>query len=249
MANYLSNAPLWVIVLFIASFLYSITFITNAAKQAALNAGMTAGKARNIQFGVFGFYIVYLAYVSIFALKGTFDVSTLPPQVIVLGAVPLMVILFVIIGNTRLFKKLLKAASLESLIYIHVFRFVGIFFLILYFYHLLPTQLAFSADMGDIITAALAIPVARAVAKGKSWSIKAVYAWNILGITDIVVALILAVINAKAEAIAGTHEQRELTIFPFVWFPAFAPATILFLHYAVFRKLFQIKAQQKLISK
>ena len=29
----------------------------------------------------------------------------------------------------------------------------------------------------------------------------------------------------------------EMTMFPFVWFPAFAPATILFLHFAIFRKL------------
>jgi hypothetical protein len=39
---------------------------------------------------------------------------------------------------------------------------------------------------------------------------------------------------------AGTGQAGgEMTIFPFVWFPAFAPATILFLHYAIFRKLQQ----------
>jgi hypothetical protein len=108
---------------------------------------------------------------------------------------------------------------------------------------LLPADLAFSAGMGDIITALFALPVAKMVSKGKSWSIKAVYAWNIFGILDIVTLLIIAVITARKSIISGEHGDLEMTIFPFVWFPAFAPATILFLHTAIFRKLQQIKTK------
>jgi hypothetical protein len=243
MANYVSNIPLWVMVLFIASFLYSIALIANPAKQAALNSGMTSDRSKNIQFGIFGFYILYLAYVSILSLNGVFYINSIPPKVVVFTIVPLAIILFAIIGNTNVFKKLLRAISLESLIAIHVFRFVGVFFIILYFYHLLPADLAFSAGMGDIITALFALPVAKMVSKGKSWSIKAVYAWNIFGILDIVTLLIIAVITARKSIISGEHGDLEMTIFPFVWFPAFAPATILFLHTAIFRKLQQIKTK------
>jgi hypothetical protein len=95
--------------------------------------------------------------------------------------------------------------------------------------------------MGDIITALLAFPVAKMVSKGKSWSVKAAYAWNIFGVLDIVILLAIAVITAKNSIISGGHGEQEMTIFPFVWFPAFAPATILFLHTAIFRKLWQIK--------
>jgi hypothetical protein len=41
------------------------------------------------------------------------------------------------------------------------------------------------------------------------------------------------------KASAAGQTGGEMTLFPFVWFPAFAPATILFLHFAIFRKLRQ----------
>jgi len=243
MANYISNMPTWAIVLFIAGFLYSIAFIANPAKQAALNAGMTANKASNIQFSIFAFYIIYLAYISILSLKGVFYIYSLPPKIIIFATIPLTIILFVIVGNTRLFKKLLQSITLESLITLHIFRLLGVFFILLYFYHLLPADFAFSAGMGDIITALFALPVAKMVAKEKSWSIKAVYAWNIFGMLDIVTLLVIAVINARNAIITGGHGDLEMTIFPFVWFPAFAPVTILFLHTVIFRKLRQIKTK------
>jgi hypothetical protein len=247
MANYISSMPLWAIVLFIASFLYSIAFIARPAKQAALNAGITPRKSRNIQIGIFVFYILYLAYVSVLSLKGVFNVNSIPPKVMVWAGLPLMIILFGFIGNTPLFKKLLRSITLESLIAIHIFRLVGVFFIILYFYHLLPANFAISAEMGDIITALLALPVARMVSKEKPRWKTAVYAWNIFGMLDIVNLLVLAVIIAKHDIATGAQgDLTEMTIFPFVWFPAFAPATILFLHTAVFRKLYQIKTSETL---
>jgi hypothetical protein len=244
MANYISNAPLWVIILFAAGFLYAISLIANPSRQAALNSGMTAAESRNIQFGIFGFYIIYLAYVSILSVKGAFYIHPVPPKVMVFAAIPLTIILFAIIGNTGLFKKLLRSVTLESLITMHVFRFLGVFFIILYCYHLLPADLAFSAGMGDIITALFAWPVAKWVSKRKSWSIKAVYAWNIFGILDIISLLIIVGITIKKSIISGGNGGlEEMTIFSFAWFPAFAPATILFLHTAIFRKLQQIKTK------
>jgi hypothetical protein len=243
MASYISTIPVWIIVLFIAGFFYSLFLIANPVKEAALNAGMSSEKARNIQFGILGFYIIYLAYVSIFALKGAFYLYSLPPKIIVYAAIPLTVILFVIVGNTGLFKRLLRAITLESLITLHVFRLLGVFFILIYCYHLLPANLAFSAGMGDILTALLAFPVAKMVAKGKSWSTKAVYAWNIFGILDILVLLVIVAITTRNSIITGERGDLEMTIFPFVWFPAFAPATILFLHTVVFRKLQLMKAK------
>ncbi len=245
MANYLSGMPLWAIVLFIASFLYSIFFIANPAKQAALNAGMSARKSRNIQIGIFGFYVLYLTYVSVLSLKGVFDVNSLPPRVMVWAGLPLMVILFLWIGNTRLFRQLLRSATLESLITIHVFRVVGGFFIILYGYRLLPSGFALEGGLGDITTALLAIPVARMVSKGSKWQMPAVFAWNVFGMLDIINLVVLAVISAtNAIGTTGAGSLREMTLFPFSWFPAFAPATILFLHVVIFRKMVLVRKRQ-----
>ena len=243
MAGYVSSMPIWAIALFIAGFLYSIAFIANPAKRAALNSGMTPAGARNIQLGIFGFYILYLAYASILSLKGVFYINSIPPKVMVFTAIPLTIMLFVIVGNTKLFKKLLRSITLESLIALHVFRVLGVFFILLYFYHLLPRDFAFSSGVGDIITAILALPVAKMVSKGKPGSLKIAYAWNIFGTLDIITLLVIAVIHAKNDIVTGELGPQELTVFPFVWFPAFAPATILFLHAAIFRKLQQITAK------
>lgn len=243
MQNYISGMPVWAIVLFIAGFLYSLTFLAKPAKQAALDAGMTPDSARNIQFGIFGFYILYLAYASIMSLNGVFYTNSIPPTVMVLTAIPLTIILFVFVGNTKLFRKLLQSIKLETLIALHVFRLLGVFFLLLYIYHLLPGPFAFSAAMGDIVTAILALPVAKMLAQGKPGSIKMAYAWNVLGVLDIISLLVIAIIGARNSIITGDQGSMEMTIFPFVWFPAFAPATILFLHAAVFRKLRQIRAK------
>jgi hypothetical protein len=238
MENYISAAPLWATLLFIISFIFSLGMLARPAKQAALNAGMTLSKSRTIQNGIIVFYLLWLIYASILALKGTLYQNTLPPKVIILLTLPLLLILFAIVGNITLFKKLLRSATLESLIALHVFRILGVFFLLLYFYNLLDAAFALSAGLGDIITAIFAIPVARAVAQKKPWSRKAVIAWNIFGILDIISLLTIALFGAIKAAASG-QSGGEMTIFPFVWFPAFAPATILFMHFAIFRKLQQ----------
>jgi hypothetical protein len=237
MANYISDMPLWAIILFIASFLYSIAFIANPAKEAAINAGLPAKRARNIQLGVWTFYIAYLAYTAILSLQGRFHINSVPLQVIFLTAAPLTLFLFIVVGNTGLFKRLLRSATLHSLIRLHIFRLVGVFFILLYFYHLLPTDFALSAGFGDIITAISSIFVAKWVAERKSWGTKAVYVWNIFGMLDIISLLVLAFINSQPTVAHTGPTIQEMTMFPFVWFPAFAPATILFLHIAVFQKL------------
>jgi hypothetical protein len=239
MENYFSAMPLWVSMLFIVSFLLSLTMIVRPARQAALNAGLSVERSKIIQRGIIFFYLLWLGYASALALTGVLDRSTLPPRVMIFITLPLFIILLAFVGNTRLYKQLLRSATLESLIFMHVFRFVGIFFFVLYFYNVLDPHFAVSAGLGDIITALFAIPVARAVAQKKSWAVKAVYVWNIVGILDILTLLSIATYGAIKAAGAGVQGGGEMTMFPFVWFPAFAPGTILFLHAGVFRKLRQ----------
>jgi hypothetical protein len=235
METFISEMPLWAILLFVVSFILSLGFIARPARQAALHSGLTVEKSRRIGAGIILFYVLWLGYASVLSLKGVFSVNALPPRIFLFTTLPLFILLFGFVGNTGLFKRLLRSASLESLIYLHVFRVLGIFFFMLYWYRLLDLRFAISAGLGDIITAILAVPVARAVAQKKPWSIKAAYVWNILGILDIVTLMTIAVVNA----IKSSRGESEMTLFPFAWFPAFAPATILFLHVAVFRKLRQ----------
>lgn len=231
MTIHVSHMPIWASILLIGSFFYAIVFIATPVKRAALDAGMTPKQATNVQLGIIGFYLLYLAYVSVLALKGQFDVNSLPPKVMVWAGLPLLLILFGFIGNTHLYKTLLRSITLEALIKVHIFRLLGVFFILLYSYRLLPASFAFAAGLGDIITALFAWPVARMVANKHPWRRVAVYVWSIFGIMDVIDLLVIAII------IGANGNLREMTVFPFVWFPAFAPATLLFMHAAIFRKL------------
>jgi hypothetical protein len=241
MENNISHAPFWAILLFSISFILSLGMLANPAKKAALAAGMTPKQAGRIWYGILFFYLLWLGYASILSLTGFLNLNTLPPRIFLFTSVPLFIFLLGLVANTTLFKKLYRAITLESLIYLHVFRVVGVFFLVLYFYHLGDGGFNLSAGIGDLATALLAIPVAKAVAQNKPWSIAAAYAWNVLGTLDILAAIAIATIGAIKTTGAVNPPPGEMTLFPFVWFPAFAPATITFLHITIFRKL----AQQK----
>jgi len=226
-----SQMPIWTIVLFIPVFLYCIYSLSRPVKQAALNAGLTPQKAQNIQTGIILFYFLYLAYASTLALLGVMDVNALPPRAMLYAGIPLAIFLFAFVGRTKLYKRLLQAISLDALVRLHIFRLAGTFFILLYVYHTLPARFAFFAGLGDVITAIFAFPVARMVrTQQRGWKI-ALHTWNLFGIMDIVDLLTVAVLTG-----AGGN-LREMAVFPYVWFPAFAPATILFLHTAVYRKL------------
>jgi hypothetical protein len=233
MESYISQAPVWAIVLFVIGFIGSIFLIARSVQKAALHSGMEAKKSRRIFLGILLFYLLWLAYVSVLALNGVLYNAALPPRIFLFTTIPLLVILFGFVGNTALFKKLLGVMPLESMVFMHVFRILGVFFLLLSFYKLLEPGFAMAAGMGDIITAILAIPVARAVALKKPWSTPLVYAWNIFGLLDIVNLMTIAIFNAIKHPGTG----GEMVLFPFSWFPAFAPASIPFFHYAIFRKL------------
>lgn len=243
MSHYISSMPLWAIVLFIIGFFITHVFFARRFRQAAIDGGMSLGKSNRIQLVIIVFFTAFFIYASALALLGILDKDTIPPMGIICAGFPLAILLFGILGNTGLYKDLLRAITLESLITLHVFRIIGIFFILLYFYNLLPAGFAFSAGLGDIITAVLAYPVAMIYAKGKSWRIPVVYAWNIIGIFDVVNLLIIAVIILKSNLGPGELGIREIDLFPFSYFAAFAPVVLIFLHVAVFKKINQLKAR------
>jgi len=158
-----SHMPLWTVVLFIPVFLSCIYFLSRPVKQAALAAGFTDQKAQKIQTGILLFYVLYLAYASTLALLGMMDVNALPPRAMLYAGIPLGIFLFVYVGRTTIYKKLLQAISLEALVRLHIFRLAGAFLILLYAYHTLPARFAFFAGLGDVITALSAFPVARMV--------------------------------------------------------------------------------------
>jgi hypothetical protein len=236
-----TSVPIWVSLAFILTFPIVILLIANTAQKAAITANLGDSKAAKIRFAIIAFCSIFFLYVAVLSLLGVFLVNTLPPRIFLFTTIPLLIFYFGFVFRQKIYWTLLENVRLESLIRIHIFRLVGAFFLITYAYGALPKTFALVGGIGDIFAAVTAIFVANAIEKRTSYSHKLALVWNIIGFWDIINVVVSAILTAKGSISEGTQGLTEFGNFPFSWIPAFAPATIIFLHITIFKKLYSYK--------
>ena len=232
----ITQVPIWLSVLFVVCFsTFPIFLVANAAKKALENESLEKG--RELRKKIIIFYWSYLLLIGLLSLAGFFEKNTLPPRIILASTLPLFLFYLIYVQKTKWFKSAFKHIKLEQLIFIHIFRFVGVFFFLVYTYNALPKEFAFIGGAGDIITAILVVPVVIALKKKLKIAIKLAWIWNFVGILDIVSVLTTAIILTRAAIENNDPGVQQFGTFPFSWIPAFAPATIIFLHLLIFKKL------------
>jgi hypothetical protein len=229
--------PQWVSILFIATFPVGIYLLAKLVKDASINAKFTIEKANTNFWKVIGFFTIYLIYVSVLSIQGFFSVNSLPPRILLFTAIPLILFLFLVVFRSKTYWTLLESASLSSLVKFHTFRFVGLFFILFYSFQLIPKWFALSAGIGDIIAAASAIWVINCINKNKPYFKKLTLVWNIIGFWDIINVVVSAIITTKLAIENGSQDLLVMANFPYCWIAAFAPATIIFMHISIFKKL------------
>jgi uncharacterized membrane protein (DUF485 family) len=183
------------------------------------------------------FFVVYLIYIAIASFNGWFNQVLFPPKVLLLTTFPYAFLLFGILLNIKIYKTMLENTPLESLIRLHVFRVIGIFFVLLALNNALPIAFGLIAGIGDVLTAIGSIFVVKAIQHKRSYARMLTYSWNIFGTVDILFTAIAANVLTKISIETGGMGVDTLAAFPFCIIPAFAPPTILFLHWAIFKKL------------
>jgi len=186
---------------------------------------------------VFSFFVLYLAYIGLASYQGWFNQILFPPKVLLLTTFPFAFLLFMVVGKTRVYNAILATSMLEDWVKLHIFRLIGVFFILLAFQDALPKHFALIAGLGDMLTAVSSIFVARAIRHKKSYAKKLTYYWNIFGTVDILFTAIAANVLTKLSIDQGTMGVDSLAFFPFCIIPAFAPPVILFLHWSIFKKL------------
>lgn len=232
--SFLSDfVPYWVSILFLIVIPIPIFLIAGLAKKGSNDLQ----KGKTNYFVIVLFYSLYFIYVSIACFKGFFEEVTLPPKILKFTMVPLLIFLMVVVFNLKVYKNILKKLDLSDLVRIHIFRLIGSFFLILGFYQVLPSTIALIAGFGDVITALSSIFVAKSLQQNKTYAKKLTFAWNTFGFLDIIATSATAFILTKLSIETGSQGVDALGVFPFCLIPAFAPATILFLHISIYRKL------------
>jgi hypothetical protein len=130
------------------------------------------------------------------------------------------------------FRNWVLALDIRHLILLHVTRFVGIYFLVLYGRGELPYAFAVPGGWGDITVAATAI-LAIAAAGRPTLRTGAVMIWNTIGLIDI----LFVVMTAMRLALTEPGSMNGLMRLPLSLLPTFLVPLIIASHVVIFARL------------
>ena len=152
------------------------------------------------------------------------------PQLVLAG---LTVLLLAAVAVRPLFRHWLAQLDLRWLVALHLTRFVGAYFLILYYRdRALPRAFAVPGGWGDIVVASLALALLLAGGKldARPWLVGA---WNALGLLDI----LFVVATAARLAVADPDSMSPLLHLPLSLLVTFLVPLIIADHVVVFWRL------------
>lgn len=178
----------------------------------------------------------WFALAALLGVMGVFASPVLPVGV----AVGIAVFAPVILAFGRVARTRGLGIPLTTLVAVHIGRILGVSFLLLYWAGRLPSTFAHSAGYGDIATGVLAIPLVWAIrhrVTGWRWFTGA---WNLLGMADLLTAVVLAVGSAPGSLVRFIYEtpgSGTVVAFPWVLIPAFFVPLYLLTHIAIFASL------------
>jgi len=148
--------------------------------------------------------------------------------------IPFAIVLPVLIGLPLLIRSERLAAALDAvspawLVGFQVYRVLGGIFLVRWATGELPGLFALPAGIGDVLVGALALPVALYLQSGIRGGRAAAYAWNALGILDLLIAISIGALTASGRLPVAVPNTVS-SAYPLVMIPAFAVPLSLILH-------------------
>ena len=172
----------------------------------------------------------WLLFAIVFSALGVVRAMRAPLPQVLLGVLVLgLVVAGFVPAHTRLW---LRSIPLSWLVALHLTRFVGVYFLVLYGAGRLPFAFAVPGGIGDIVAAmgALYLLLQARVAAVPSWQY---VAWNLFGLLDI----LWVVVTAARSALSQPGSMAELLILPLSLLPTYVVPLIIFSHIVVFWRL------------
>ena len=209
----------------------------------AILSGLLAGatslspRARIAAFTGVGIWLGVL--VAAAALGGFASGVTGPVPTVGIGFFAVLAVGLIAYFRVPQFRERVLRIPLPVLIAANIGRVLGMFFLILYAVGRLPAPFAPSAGWGDVITGALALPLAALAASG---SVRPIWIalWNAFGMLDLIVAVTLGVLSVPGtplNLLAVGPSAKTLLTLPWVLVPTFLVPAYLLMHVLIFQKL------------
>jgi hypothetical protein len=184
-------------------------------------------------------FVAWLGLVWWLALLGAFRSGGRVPALPIAIVLPLLIGLPLLLRSRRI-GAVLDAMPASWLIGLQLYRVFGSIFLVSWLLGALSGVFAVPAGAGDTLVGLLALPVAAymrfAPRAARNWAV----AWNVLGIVDLVDAVILGVLSTPGplQLIAATAGgPTPLVVYPLVMIPAFAVPSSILLHALSLRQL------------
>jgi hypothetical protein len=132
----------------------------------------------------------------------------------------------------------LMGMPMPFLIGLNVWRVAGGFFLLLAAEGRLGGPFPYSAGWGDVITGALALPVAWLALRGQGKAL--VWSWNAFGMLDLVAALAFGIISANGsplQLIVAGEGSQAVQMMPWSLIPTVLVPMFLIVHAVIFARL------------
>ncbi len=140
--------------------------------------------------------------------------------------------------KTTALRAWLSSLDLRALVLLHVTRFVGIYFLLLYQRGELPYAFAVPGGWGDITVATLALLVC-VVPMAEATRRRAITIWNVIGFVD----MMMVVVTAARLGFTDASQMRALTYLPLSLLPTFLVPLIIATHIIIYSRLRRTVAQ------
>jgi len=177
--------------------------------------------------------ILVIWFLIAFSLGFTGRVSEIPfpfPQIILFALVTAQLVLF---NSLKGLKSWIYNINIKYLIAVHLSRFVGIYFLILYSQNLLPYDFAVKGGTGDIFVATTALLILAFVSSKNEIRDKIYLVWNTVGILDI----LFVVLTAGRIGMHSPESIENLLKLPLSLLPTFVVPIIIFTHIMIYVRL------------
>lgn len=206
---------------------------SNPPKPAALRAAQT--------YTILGL-ILWLIASLIGGWNGLFSQPDAPPTFVGLFIIVPIIVMTTAYNAGANFRAFVHSINLRLITLAHVWRFIGFGFILAHLIDKLPAAFAYPEGIGDIIAAALAIPVASALGRHKP--IKHYFvAWNIFGLVDLISAVTVGILYSQGTfGVLRTGVSTALMVtFPINLIPTFFVPLFMLLHILALKRRHEVR--------
>ena len=182
-----------------------VTMAVIAVDLVAVTQALSGSFARRLVIAAVGGGWVGLAVFLGASGRLAFSPNLPAPLIGVMFAVPLLTAAVLALTKSEKVRASLLGIPPQLLVGLNAMRILGVLFLMDFIAGSLSGPFPFFAGLGDMITGALAIPLALSIARSKEPSVRAIAGWNAFGTLDLVVAVGLGITSAAGSPLQLIH--------------------------------------------